>query len=91
MRKMLLLFALGLGAFAAEGAVAQGAPVPVGLTSAAVRPVGALVRPVRYGPYATLRRANEVATLFRLRGYNARVGYRGSLYPGTRRYVVTVW
>ena len=30
-----------------------------------------LVRAVRYGPFATMRRANEVANYFRGRGYNA--------------------
>jgi hypothetical protein len=45
----------------------------------------------RFGPYATLRRANEVANYARSLGYNAKVIYGGSLYYGTREYYVDVW
>lgn len=45
----------------------------------------------RYGPYATLRRANEVANYARRLGYNAKIIYGGSLYYGTRSYYVDVW
>ena len=86
MKKSLLLLALGLGALVSGGTVAEGAispPLPV--TSARVQDM--LVRAVRYGPYVTLRRANEVARYYRLRGYNARVVY----LPATNRYVVRVW
>jgi hypothetical protein len=43
----------------------------------------------RYGPYVTIRRANEVAYYFRRRGYNARVITGGTL--GSRVYYVNVW
>jgi hypothetical protein len=43
----------------------------------------------RYGPYATMRRANEVANYFRRRGYNARVVTGGTL--DSRVYYVNVW
>jgi hypothetical protein len=89
MRKTLLLLVLALGALAADGAVAEAAPVRALVPG--VSPVTALGRPVRYGPYATLRRANAVARYLRLRGYNARVVYLGSLALGTRRYAVNVW
>jgi len=39
----------------------------------------------RYGPYATARRANEVASYFRSRGYNAQV------FPEWGAYYVNVW
>lgn len=45
----------------------------------------------RYGPYATLRRANEVAYYFRRQGYRTKIYYGGSLYSDTRRYYVDVW
>ncbi len=45
----------------------------------------------RFGPYATLRRANEVANYARRRGYNAKVIYAGSYIYGTRSYYVDVW
>jgi hypothetical protein len=43
----------------------------------------------RYGPYVTIRRANEVANYFRRRGYNARVITGGTL--DSRVYYVNVW
>jgi hypothetical protein len=43
----------------------------------------------RYGPYVTMRRANEVANYFRRRGYNARVITGGTL--DSREYYVNVW
>ena len=52
------------------------------------RSTGVLVAQVqsgRYGPYATARRANEVASYFRSRGYNAQV------YPEWGAYYVSVW
>jgi hypothetical protein len=47
----------------------------------------------RFGPYATLRRANEVANYARRRGYRAKVIYGGSLYSysSPRVYYVDVW
>lgn len=45
----------------------------------------------RFGPYATLRRANEVANYARRQGYKAKVIYGGSFVYGTRRYYVDVW
>jgi hypothetical protein len=51
----------------------------------------AVQRARRYGPYATLRRANEVANYARRYGYKAKVIYGGSLYSDTRRYYVDVW
>lgn len=45
----------------------------------------------RFGPYATLRRANEVANYARRQGYKAKVIYGGSLIYGTRKYYVDVW
>jgi hypothetical protein len=49
----------------------------------------ARARRVRYGPYATIRRANEVANYYRRRGFNARVIYGGTLE--NRVYYVDVW
>ena len=47
---------------------------------------GAVVaRTGRYGPYATARRANEVAYYFRSLGFNAQV------YPEWCAYYVNVW
>jgi hypothetical protein len=40
---------------------------------------------VRYGPFATMRRANEVASHFRSRGYNAEA------FPEWGAYYVNVW
>ena len=45
----------------------------------------ARVQTARYGPYATARRANEVAYNFRSRGYNAQV------FPEWGAYYVNVW
>jgi hypothetical protein len=52
-------------------------------------PVFALAGKVRYGPYVTIRRANEVANYFRRLGYNARIIYLGTLKY--REYAVDVW
>jgi hypothetical protein len=43
------------------------------------------VQAVRYGPFATMRRANEVANHFRGRGYNALA------FPEWGAYYVNVW
>ncbi len=43
------------------------------------------VQAVRYGPFATMRRANEVAGHFRSRGYNALA------FPEWGAYYVNVW
>jgi hypothetical protein len=43
------------------------------------------VQAVRYGPFATMRRANEVANHFRSRGYNAQA------FPEWGAYYVNVW
>lgn len=48
-----------------------------------------LQRSRRFGPYATIRRANEVANTARRRGYKAKVIY--GWYMGTRMYYVDVW
>ena len=45
----------------------------------------------RFGPYATLGRANAVANYARRRGYKARIIYGGSIIYGTREYYVDVW
>ncbi len=45
----------------------------------------ARVQTARYGPYATARRANEIAHHFRSLGYNAQV------YPEWGAYYVSVW
>lgn len=47
------------------------------------------VRSYRFGPYATLRRANEVANYARSLGYNAKIIY--SYYDYSRAYYVDVW
>jgi hypothetical protein len=39
----------------------------------------------RYGPYPTMRRANEVASYFRSQGYSTQV------YPEWGAYYVNVW
>jgi hypothetical protein len=57
---------------------AQDSSTTVELTKARMR---------RYGPYATIRRANEVANYFRRLGYNARVITGGTL--DSRVYYVT--
>lgn len=49
------------------------------------------IRAYRFGPYATLRRANEVANYARNLGYNAKVIYAGSYIYDTRSYYVDVW
>src|SRR5262245_8764518 len=99
--KRLLLIALGLAALPAvrpDGASARAAPPvvvsPAPLGPVAARPLAAdlgLGRVRRFGPYATLTRANQVANYFRLRGYPARVVYVGALTLGTRAYGVKVW
>ena len=45
----------------------------------------------RFGPYATVDRANQVANYARRLGYNAQVIYAGCFYCGTREYYVDVW
>ena len=45
----------------------------------------------RFGPYATLQRANAVANYARRYGYKAQVIYAGSYIYGTRQYYVDVW
>jgi hypothetical protein len=64
--------------------------VPVRAESGEMRPRStalelAQVQPGRYGPYATIRRANEVANQFRRLGYNAQV------IPVWGEYYVDVW
>jgi hypothetical protein len=49
----------------------------------------AQVQSGRYGPYATIRRANEVANYFRSLGFDAQVIYGGTL--DYREYYVDVW
>lgn len=50
----------------------------------------AVQRARRYGPYATLRRANEVANFARQNGYKAKI-YYGGVYDTNRTYYVDVW
>lgn len=50
----------------------------------------AVQRARRYGPYATLRRANEVANYARRNGYKAKI-YYGGVYDTSRTYYVDVW
>jgi hypothetical protein len=50
----------------------------------------AVQRARRFGPYATLRRANEVANYARRSGYRAKVIY-GGVYDYNRVYYVDVW
>jgi hypothetical protein len=50
----------------------------------------AVQRARRYGPYATLRRANEVANYARRNGYKAKI-YYGGVYDTSRVYYVDVW
>ena len=45
----------------------------------------------RFGPYATLDRANQVANYARKRGYKAGIYYGGCFECGTRAYYVDVW
>jgi hypothetical protein len=49
------------------------------------------VRAWRFGPYATLGRANQVANYARSRGYKAGIYYGGCFTCGTREYFVDVW
>jgi hypothetical protein len=51
----------------------------------------ALSQSRRFGPFATVDRANQVANYFRRMGYNARIYYAGSYLAGTREYYVDVW
>ncbi len=51
--------------------------------------VVAVQRARRFGPYATLRRANEVANYTRRSGYKAKIIYGYVDY--TRAYYVDVW
>ena len=60
------------------------ATVPT-LAEAAVSEGSVVARTGRYGPYATARRANEVAYYFRSLGFNAQV------YPEWGAYYVNVW
>jgi hypothetical protein len=47
------------------------------------------VQPGRYGPFATLRRANEVAHYYRTLGFDAQIIYGGTFEY--REYYVDVW
>jgi hypothetical protein len=63
--------------------------VPGGIKAGAVvgRPTeGVSARSVHLGPYATIRRANEVAAYYRSRGYNASTPYHNG-----DGYYVDVW
>ena len=51
----------------------------------------ALSQSRRFGPFATVDRANQVANYFRRMGYNASIHYAGSYLAGTREYYVDVW
>jgi topoisomerase IA-like protein len=73
--------------------LALGSPLAIPPTRADAREVGkgstsvqlAQVQTGRYGPYATARRANEVASYFRSFGCNAQV------FPEWGAYYVNVW
>ena len=83
-RKLLmavLVAVVGASVTATPGRCAEGNPRGGSPAAAA--------RAVRYGPYATIRRANEVANYWRDRGYNARVIYLGTV--DYREYAVDVW
>ncbi len=59
--------------------------VPARAEAAALSAGVQVAQASRYGPYATARRANEVAYYFRSRGLNAQV------YPEWGAYYVSVW
>lgn len=85
------IYASGLGAMILTMAIWV-VPVPASIGNSAVFVRSATAKQARrYGPYATLRRANEVANYARRLGYNAKIFYGGSLYYGTREYYVDVW
>ena len=80
-----VLVSLGLGSRSAVAKNSSVHPMRMGFANTQSR---------RFGPYATLRRANEVANYARRLGYNARVVYGGSLYGSgdySRVYYVDVW
>lgn len=69
--------------------IAGGSPAWAGVSGSQNTAVAAQ-QPGRYGPYATIRRANEVANYFRDQGFNARVlPLNWSI--GDPVYVVDVW
>lgn len=72
-------------------AIAPLASFPAVSNSTGSPEASAVSRQRRFGPYATLRRANEVANYARRRGYRAKVIYGGSYIYGTRQYYVDVW
>ncbi len=49
------------------------------------------IRSWRFGPFATLGRANQVANYARSRGYKAGIYYGGCFECGSRAYFVDVW
>jgi len=74
--------------FSALAMVALGsslATVPARAEAAAPSTSVQVAQAGRYGPYATARRANEMAYYFRSRGFNAQV------YPEWGAYYVSVW
>jgi hypothetical protein len=70
---------------AALVALAAGSALPEVLAPTEARAQVVQVQAGRYGPFATMRRANEVATYFRNRGYSAHA------YPEWGSYYVNVW
>jgi hypothetical protein len=69
-------------------------PSPGGLastTTATMPRATNLSQSRRFGPFATVDRANQVANYFRRMGYNASIHYAGSYLAGTREYYVDVW
>ena len=84
---------LGLTVFV-FGLLLAGVPVRAEVfeASRSFAAAGKIAKARRFGPYATLRRANEVANYARSLGYNAKVIYGGSMYYyGSREYYVDVW
>ena len=89
------LLAMVLGTFPAVGNVrANNTAMTTATATTAFTEAGLTMEATtsrRFGPYATLRRANEVANYARRHGYKAQVIYAGCLYCGTREYYVDVW
>jgi hypothetical protein len=84
-KKLIMFGAVGLIA------IAPLASFPAVRGGSDLSAASAVSRQRRFGPYATLRRANEVANYARRRGYRAKVIYGGSYIYNTRQYYVDVW
>lgn len=64
----------------AHGVPAPSAQVTTAADSVRVAQAGPAQQAGRYGPYATMRRANEVANWFRQQGYRAVAFHNGDGY-----------